>query len=82
MDTLALALTELGDLDPAIELLRRAAVAESADPAVEAHLAAALARRGDQDQARELLLRVLADPTALAKRDRADAEALLMELGG
>ena len=82
MDTLALALTELGDLDPAIELLRRAAIAESADPAVEAHLARALARRGDQDQARELLVRLLADPTALAKPDRADAEALLMELGG
>jgi predicted Zn-dependent protease len=82
MDTLALVLTELGDLDPAIELLQRAAAAENADPAVRAHLARALAKRGDQDKARELLLRLLAEPAALAKRDQADAEALLLELGG
>ena len=70
MDTLALVLTELGELDRASELLQRAARAEDADPEVEAHLAQALARRGEQEEAREILLRLLAEPGALAERDR------------
>jgi Flp pilus assembly protein TadD len=82
MDTLALVLIELGELDPAIELLRRAAWAEDVDPAIEAHLAQALARRGDDEQAREILLRLLGGPAVLAARDQAAAEALLRDLGG
>lgn len=82
MDTLALVLTELGDLDRPIELLRRAARAETVDPGMEAHLAQVLARRGDQAAAREILIRLLADPEALAEREEAAAEALLRDLGG
>jgi tetratricopeptide (TPR) repeat protein len=82
MDTLALVLIELGELDPAIELLRRAGWAEDVDPGIEAHLATALARRGEPEAARDILVRLLADPGALGERDRAEAEALLRELGG
>jgi Flp pilus assembly protein TadD len=82
MDTLALVLIDLGELDRASELLQRAAWAEDADPGIEAHLAQALARRGEKEAARKILLRLLADPGTLAERDRAEAEALLRELGG
>jgi predicted Zn-dependent protease len=82
MDTLALVLIDLGELDRASALLQRAAWAEDADPGIEAHLAQALARRGEKEAARKILLRLLAEPGALAERDRAAAEALLRELGG
>jgi predicted Zn-dependent protease len=82
MDTLALVLIDLGELDRASELLQRAAWAEDADPGIEAHLAQALARRGEKEAAGKILLRLLTDPGALAERDRAEAEALLRELGG
>jgi cellulose synthase operon protein C len=82
MDTLALVLIELGELDPATELLQRAAWAEDADPGIETHLAQALARRGENEAARKILVRLLAEPGALAERDRTPAEALLRELGG
>jgi Flp pilus assembly protein TadD len=82
MDTLALVLIELGELDRAIELLRRAGWAEDVDPGIEAHLAIALARRGEPEAARDILVRLLAEPGALGERDQADAEALLRELGG
>jgi predicted Zn-dependent protease len=82
MDTLALVLTELGRLDRAIELLEQASRAETADPAIEAHLAQALARRGHQERAREILRRLLAESRALSERDQAEAEALLQDLGG
>jgi Flp pilus assembly protein TadD len=82
MDTLALALTELGELDRAVELLQRATRAETRGPEVEVHLAQALAKRGDQEEARGILRQLLVDPTALPERDQAAAEALLHELGG
>ena len=82
MDTLACVLTELGELEPAIELLQRAARVESRGPEIEVHLAQALARRGDREEARGILRQLLVDPTALAERERAEAQALLHDLGG
>jgi predicted Zn-dependent protease len=82
MDTLACVLTELGELEPAIELLQRAARVERRGPEIEVHLAQALARRGDREEARGILRQLLVDPTALAEREQAEAQALLRELGG
>jgi predicted Zn-dependent protease len=81
MDTLAVVLTEQGELDRAIELLQRAARAETRYPEVEAHLARALAQRGNREAAREILLRLLGEPGTLPARDEAAAEALLRDLG-
>ena len=82
MDTVACVLTELGELEPAIELLQRAARVESRGPEIDVHLAQALARRGDREEARGILRQVLVDPTALAEREQAEAQALLHDLGG
>ena len=82
MDTVACVLTELGELEPAIELLQRAARVESRGPEIDVHLAQALARRGDREEARGILRQLLVDPTALAEREQAEAQALLHDLGG
>jgi cellulose synthase operon protein C len=82
MDTLALVLSELDELDQAVELLQRATRAENAGPGLEVHLARTLARRGDAEAARTILRRVLADPQALSAPDRVDAQALLHDLSG
>ena len=81
MDTAACVLTELGELEPAILLLQRAARVERRGPEIEVHLAQALARRGDREEARGILRQLLIDPSALPEREQADAEALLHELG-
>jgi Flp pilus assembly protein TadD len=82
VDTLALALTELGEFDRAVGLLRRAARAETRGPEIEVHLAQALAKRGDREEARGILRQLLVDPKALPERDHAEAQALLQDLGG
>jgi predicted Zn-dependent protease len=82
MDTLALVLNELNELDRAVALLQRATRADSAGPALEVHLAQALARRGDAEEARAILRRLLADPQALSAQDQVESQALLQEISG
>ena len=82
MDTLALVLAELNELDRAVALLQRATRAENAAPALEVHLAQTLTRRGDTEEARAILRRLLADPDALSAPERVEAETLLHELSG
>ena len=82
MDTLALVLGELGEIDRAVALLQRAARAEAGGAAIEVHLAQALARRGDAEEARVILRRLLAGSQALSTSDRLEAQALLHDLSG
>ena len=73
-------LSELDEIDRAVALLQRATRAETAAPAMEVHLAQALAARGDAEDARAILRRLLADPHLLAANERVETQALLNEL--
>jgi predicted Zn-dependent protease len=82
IDTLALVLSELDEVDRAVDLLQRATRAEVPEPAIEMHLAQALAKRGNEEEARAILRRLLTDPQALSARDQVEARALLRDLSG
>ena len=80
LDTYGYALAEAGDLDKAVELLRRAVKRAPQDAQAQYHLAHALTKRGDREEAKGILERILAEPAAFPGRE--GAKELLQALQG
>jgi putative PEP-CTERM system TPR-repeat lipoprotein len=80
MDTLGVILLELGDIERATALIRRANEGIPDNPEIGLHLAQAYAQGDRKDQARAILATLLEKHPAFDGRDR--AAALLAELGG
>jgi len=79
-DTAGIVHLKLGNTGRALTLLRDAAAGLPDNAEVQYHYAQVLAALGKNDEAREVLARVLSKGTDFS--ERAEAEALLKELGG
>ena len=72
-DTLGWILHQQGERERALELLKKAAELAPAMPEIRYHLAVALNDSGDSKQARAVLEAILADKSAVAMHDQAQA---------
>jgi Flp pilus assembly protein TadD len=77
-DTLGVILLDQGETARALEVLREATVKSPTQPTINYHYAKALAQSGNKEEARAVLKRV----TRGDFPERAEADALLSQLGG